>query len=1210
MDIAHSRTRIKGRPDEHLANRARRVGHTNLDDGARDLRAEIRAGEPALTEALPEALTDGLARGRDVDEQIELDLDDLRPADPTFWRDRVREALAQRSGDVLAFAEDAVRACPGEFELLLLAALAALAVGQPVRAHAFLKRHRKRYLPGRPVSLLSAIAFAQQRQFTRAWTILSGAGIETLPLSARHFVGPAVMLDWLREHLLEIRLEHMRTQGRGAARRATRPCPVRPRPSAEPPAPQPRRTAVVAAPPPTAVPDLPRHDAGFDMQVAIANPLAIVLDGAETDPGLFRLRSELSLSLFEGFDELLCLPSLRGVETHWYQVETVRKVLKQYRGRVLLADEVGLGKTIEAGMVLKEYALRGMAERILILAPAALVGQWRDELAGKFGMDCATSHDPLLRADPARFWAQPRVIASIAAARRKEHAGLLAGLSYDAVVVDEAHHLRDQSSASYRLVNSLRKRFLLLLSATPVQNSLLELYNLLTLLKPGIFRTQKEFRSVYMAPGRPREPANRERLRDLMRGVMVRNTRALAALRLPRRHAATLRAAPDADEAGCYRDLSALAREMATDAQNRLAVHHLLAAAGSSPAAAAAAVARFVARHPDDARWAALLERYRSGSIGAKQAALLKLLARNPTEKKMVFVHHRDSMLHLAELLRAQGTDFALFDGSMSGPAKDAAVETFRTRLPVLLCSESGGEGRNLQFCNTLINFDIPWNPMAIEQRIGRIDRIGQTRAVFVFNLVTTGTIEDAVLRILDEKINMFELVVGEVGAILGEFEDRHDSRPWCSMPGCGLRNRRVSRRLPNWRDSLSRPDGNTTGRKRWTTHCSGTSSMPHEMSRMQGFVADLLSRQGALVEIIEPEGLEVLAPPQVQQALGVKELSRLGFGATVPAGAERVGIESDWLDRFGRLLGERSRCARMVLRPDARAPADPQRILEHALVLDNATFRLLDAVPAWTRYVILDFRFSAVSDEKRDGVIRLGVNLATGALPDAVLEHIAPWLATDTADTALPDDADLPPSWERCRLLELVNRALSPRLDAALAPFVRGLHRRLGRDQERLYAYHNELHREAGLRLSGLAADDPGRPREEKRSEAILREYRAKLNDLARQYAMRVVVEWVQTLELVMPVQRFAVQIRRRKAERVVHLDWNPLARRLEAPRCEFRCSADRPRLACDDALHLVTADGIAPCTGCGKVFCRACHRERCHRCRHPVFAARRADA
>ena len=116
-----------------------------------------------------------------------------------------------------------------------------------------------------------------------------------------------------------------------------------------------------------------------------------------------------------------------------------------------------------------------------------------------------------------------------------------------------------------------------------------------------------------------------------------------------------------------------------------------------------------------------------------------------------------------------------MFSGDMTGPQKDAAVAAFRDRVPLLLCTESGGEGRNLQFCNTLINFDIPWNPMAIEQRIGRIDRIGQTREVFVFNLVTAGTIEDAVLRILDEKINMFELVVGEVGAILGEVDEQQE---------------------------------------------------------------------------------------------------------------------------------------------------------------------------------------------------------------------------------------------------------------------------------------------------------------------------------------------------------------------------------------------------------------------------------------------------
>jgi SNF2 family DNA or RNA helicase len=368
------------------------------------------------------------------------------------------------------------------------------------------------------------------------------------------------------------------------------------------------------------------------------------------------------------------------------------------------------------------------------------------------------------------------VIASIAAARRKEQADLLTGQAYDVVVVDEAHHLRDQTSASYRLVNSLQKRFLLLLSATPVQNSLLELYNLLTLLQPGIFKTQKEFRSVYMVPGKPREPVNRERLRDLMRGVMVRNTRALAALRMPRRHASTLRAIPEPAEATCYAELTALVRELAAAAgHNRLSLQHLLAAAGSSPAACAAAIARTAERHPGDARWTALLARARAIGAGAKETALLRLLAQNPAEKKLVFVQHRDSLAHLADRLRGLNTPFAMFSGDMTGPQKDAAVETFRDRVPVLLCTESGGEGRNLQFCNTLINFDIPWNPMAIEQRIGRIDRIGQTREVFIFNLVTSGTIEDAMLRILDEKINMFELVVGEVAAILGEVDEQQE---------------------------------------------------------------------------------------------------------------------------------------------------------------------------------------------------------------------------------------------------------------------------------------------------------------------------------------------------------------------------------------------------------------------------------------------------
>jgi SNF2 family DNA or RNA helicase len=318
---------------------------------------------------------------------------------------------------------------------------------------------------------------------------------------------------------------------------------------------------------------------------------------------------------------------------------------------------------------------------------------------------------------------------------------------------------------------------LLFLSATPVQNSLVELYNLLTLLKPGIFKTEKEFRAAYITPGKPRIPANRDRMRDLMRDVMIRNTRALVDVRLPPRHATTLRLEADPEERQCYRALDALVGEVytSTPGHHRLALRHLLSAAGSSPAAAAATLHRFLEREKGDSRWLELYERYVAIAQGGKEKALLEMLKRNPEEKKMVFIHHRDTLNHLDNLLTHQAIPFARFEGSLSGEDKDTAIARFRDQVPVFLCTESGGEGRNIQFCNTLINFDLPWNPMAIEQRIGRIHRIGQHREVFIFNLVSRGTLESHVLQILDEKINMFELVVGEIDAILGELDEAQD---------------------------------------------------------------------------------------------------------------------------------------------------------------------------------------------------------------------------------------------------------------------------------------------------------------------------------------------------------------------------------------------------------------------------------------------------
>src|SRR5208283_2479002 len=183
-------------------------------------------------------------------------------------------------------------------------------------------------------------------------------------------------------------------------------------------------------------------------------------------------------------------------------------------------------------------------------------------------------------------------------------------------------------------------------------------------------------------------------------------------------------------------------------------------------------------------------------------------------------------------------------------------------------------------------------------------------------------------------------------------------SRRWSSMHGCRTPRRAVPPPSPRWKASSWRRGGSTPTPSNWMRRCSGASWMPLEEGRMHRFVADLLAEDGALVEPLEPDGLEVLAPPKLQQALGVAEFSRFGFGATLPEGAQRIGIESDWLARFERVVGERGRWSRLVVDPGIRKVPDAERLLAQELALENATYRLLDAAPAWTRYLVLDFRF------------------------------------------------------------------------------------------------------------------------------------------------------------------------------------------------------------------------------------------------------------
>ncbi len=534
-----------------------------------------------------------------------------------------------------------------------------------------------------------------------------------------------------------------------------------------------RLDAAPAAPPATAGTAQPRVERpAIRVEIEWEPPrLDDALPSSRESRRWARLRREFhSIDLLKGYDELLCLESLRGVDRYWFQVETAKRVLRQFHGRVLLADEVGLGKTIEAAMVVKEYLLRGVARRVLILTPPNLVEQWREELSTKFALDFAEASAS--RLDPA-FWREaPLIISSINMAKSEKVAELVLAAEYDLVVVDEAHHLRNRSTRNWELVNALRRRFLILISATPVQNHLVELFNLLTLLRPGLFRTEQEFKRKYLSPKNPRLPRNRDELRELMSEVMIRNTRSLVDVKLPRRHAATIVVEPSAEESEFYRRLTDLLRENPCGAITRAEAARLLAPAGSSPWAAEEPL--LALRERIGAPVEAAIESLRAVRSSAKVEKTVELLRARPG-KKIVFAHSLKTLDLLARRLEEAGLSPVVFHGGLSRFEKDEAVRRFREEADIFLSSESGGEGRNLQFCAAMINFDLPWNPMRIEQRIGRIHRIGQEQEVFIFNLSTRGTVEEKVLQLLHEKINMFELVVGEIDGILGHFPEERD---------------------------------------------------------------------------------------------------------------------------------------------------------------------------------------------------------------------------------------------------------------------------------------------------------------------------------------------------------------------------------------------------------------------------------------------------
>lgn len=480
------------------------------------------------------------------------------------------------------------------------------------------------------------------------------------------------------------------------------------------------------------------------------------------------------LSLTHGFEDLLVLSHMQeywrqnGLIPYPHQIETVKKVVSQMRGRAILADEVGLGKTIEAGMILKELLLRGLVKRFLILTPAALCRQWEGELIEKFTI-------PVLLARREYDWNHyDHLLASIDTAKKDANRNEILKGYFDMVIVDEAHKLKSNGTQNWQFVNSIQKKYFLLLTATPLQNDLKELFNLITLLRPGQLGSYRNFKQKYTRD--KRTPQNAPELKKLLDEVMIRNKHG-ANMGFTKRHVQNIPVILGSLEKNLYEQVTNFVRKGFRHGPQGFGALPLLTLQREICSSTFAAVLTLfkLSQSIDEnlvsqEEAAALFQLTQTVKDNAKMKVVEELV-RKTSEKIIIFTEFLATQSYIRTRLEQAGVLTLAFDGSLSASKKEFVKYEFKERpqYRVMVCTESGGEGINLQFCNTMINYDLPWNPMRLEQRIGRIHRLGQTRDVFIYNLYTQNTVEEHLIRLLSEKVKMFEMVIGECERVISK---------------------------------------------------------------------------------------------------------------------------------------------------------------------------------------------------------------------------------------------------------------------------------------------------------------------------------------------------------------------------------------------------------------------------------------------------------
>lgn len=565
-----------------------------------------------------------------------------------------------------------------------------------------------------------------------------------------------------------------------------------------------------------------------------------------------------------GEDALAQSLSTARVDMNPHQVDAALFALASPLSKgVLLADEVGLGKTIEASLVIAQsWAER--KRRILLIVPASLRKQWSQELYDKFSLPSAiverASYNEMRKKGIVKPFGHPDhiVITSYEFAALKD-TEIRSG-QWDLVVFDEAHRLRnvyrkDGAARAKKLRDATRPFFKILLTATPLQNSLMELYGLVSVIDDHHFGDEDTFRSQFVASTGARN-ANilRKRLEPICKRTLRRQVQQAGLIRYTERSPLTMEYTPSQDELKLYTDVSEYLQREDTIAfgnkPNRLVTMVVRKILGSSTFAIADTLNKIIERLKkmempnieavadydaiDDAAEEfdddgdaievqpidpeqlnaeiAELEKYRklALSIGQNEKgdALIRVLpqvldeivAKGGHRKVVIFTESVRTQSYLAQLLaekgyadeivllngsngdaqsktiyqdwlaRHKGAD--VVSGSKTADMKAAIVEAFRERKTILIATESGAEGINLQFCSLLVNFDLPWNPQRVEQRIGRCHRYGQKIDVTVVNFLNLKNhAEQRIHELLDLKFNLFKGVFGASDEVLGVIE-------------------------------------------------------------------------------------------------------------------------------------------------------------------------------------------------------------------------------------------------------------------------------------------------------------------------------------------------------------------------------------------------------------------------------------------------------